>query len=80
MKESDESAAKKPPQAATANRNAKKGRPATGASVRAGSAKGAAPQSSARSGFSSQTTNKTGGVVKTIVLPHEDINRLSSEA
>ena len=44
-----------------------------------GSARGG-PLSSARSGFSSASTSKTGGVVKTIVLPHEDINRLSSEA
>ena len=35
---------------------------------------------SARSGFSSSSTQKAGGVVKTIVLPHEDINRLGTEA
>lgn len=35
---------------------------------------------SARSGFSSSSTQKPGGVVKTIVLPHEDINRLGTEA
>mgnify|MGYP007082947757 CR=1 FL=1 len=37
-------------------------------------------KTSARSGLSSASTAKTGGVVKTIVLPHEDINRLGSEA
>ena len=48
----------------------------------AGSARGG-PQAkgSARSNISKTTTGKTaGGVVKTIVLPHEDVNRLSSEA
>ena len=36
---------------------------------------------SARSGFSNASTVKSaGGVVKTIILPHEDINRLGSEA
>ena len=44
------------------------------------SARGPAAPTSARSGFTSSSTNKTGGVVKTIVLPHEDINRLGSEA
>ena len=41
---------------------------------------GAAPQSSSRSGISMSSTKKAGGVVKTIVLPHEDINRLGTEA
>lgn len=44
------------------------------------SARSGAVASSARSGYSSASTNKTGGVVKTIVLPHEDINRLGTEA
>ena len=84
----------KPPHAGPLTKNAaKKGKQtataAGGGSVRAGSARsgsarGAAGQgpkiNSARSGFTSSSTNKTGGVVKTIVLPHEDINRLSSEA
>ena len=34
---------------------------------------------SARSGFSNNLTEKRGGVVKTIILPHEDVNRLGNE-
>ena len=50
-----------------------------GGAVAAGSARGGTA-TSARSGFSSSSTQKPGGVVKTIVLPHEDINRLGTEA
>ena len=51
-----------------------------GGAVAAGSARSGTAAASARSGFSSSSTQKAGGVVKTIVLPHEDINRLGTEA
>jgi len=47
--------------------------------VSAGSARNGAPAASSRSGISN-ASSRAGGVVKTIVLPHEDINRLGSEA
>ena len=45
-------------------------------------AKPAAAKGSARSKLSSQASSRSkgGGVIKTIVLPHEDINRLGTEA
>ena len=50
--------------------------------MRAGSARGStAAKGSARSNISKTTSGKAaGGVVKTIILPHEDVNRLASEA
>ena len=43
---------------------------------------GAAVQSSRSIGSNASTARQTqnGGVVKTIILPHEDINRLGTEA